>query len=70
MKEAQEKQELRYELENLKQVLGAIEDVRGREQSLENKLHNSVRTWPSGESERWLRKPRKRIRSSAPTCIV
>jgi hypothetical protein len=35
MKEAQEKRELWHELENLKQVLGAIDDVRGREQSLE-----------------------------------
>jgi hypothetical protein len=55
MKEIQEEPELRHELENLTQVLGAIEDVR------DGSTHsrNTVRNWP--------RKPRKRIRSSAPT---
>jgi hypothetical protein len=38
MKEAQEERELRHELENLKQVLCAIADARGREQSLEKQV--------------------------------
>jgi hypothetical protein len=38
MKEVQEEPELRHGLENLTRVLGAIEDVRGGEQSLEEQV--------------------------------
>jgi hypothetical protein len=49
MIEAQEEPELRHELENLKQIFSAIEDVRGRDNHSRNKLHNCARTWPSGK---------------------
>jgi hypothetical protein len=58
MKEAQEESELRHELENLTQVLGAIQDVR----DARNKFHNCARAYQ--------RKPWKRMRSSAPTCTA
>jgi 4-aminobutyrate aminotransferase-like enzyme len=48
MKEAQEEPKLWHELENVKQVLGAIEDVRGRGQSLGEQVaqqHEYVAEW-------------------------
>jgi hypothetical protein len=55
MKETQKKPELRRDLENLTQVLGAIGDV----QDASTHSRNTVRNCP--------RKPRKRIRSSPPS---